>query len=167
MPDMQAIYHYDQLDRTKCVTRILRLVGAKNSSDPVYCDIVPVQLPVDPFDRSDKRPHYDAISYTWDGQIPSTKHFVLVRSDSRADRKLFVTPNAEAALKRMRFVSDVRNIWIDSVSIDQNSVEERNFQVRNMGHIYTSADSVLVWLGETLPRNARLSLAYLKKVAIM
>lgn len=37
--------------------------------------------------------------------------------------------------------------WIDAISIDQRSTEERNHQVQNMGQIYSSAVEVITWLG--------------------
>lgn len=37
---------------------------------------------------------------------------------------------------------------IDSICIDQNSIEERNHQVKLMGNVYQRASRVLIWLGE-------------------
>jgi hypothetical protein len=39
-------------------------------------------------------------------------------------------------------------LWVDSICIDQSSVEERNIQVALMDRIYSRADKVLIWLGE-------------------
>jgi hypothetical protein len=39
-------------------------------------------------------------------------------------------------------------MWVDSICIDQDSLIERNHQVRLMGEIYEKATTVLVWLGE-------------------
>ena len=39
-----------------------------------------------------------------------------------------------------------RNLWIDAVCMDQESVEERNHQVQLMGKIYNSADYVVACL---------------------
>ena len=39
-------------------------------------------------------------------------------------------------------------LWIDSICIDQESVQERGHQVQRMGNIYASAMGVLVWLGK-------------------
>lgn len=38
-------------------------------------------------------------------------------------------------------------LWIDALCIDQSSRDERNHQVAQMGHIYSQAMSVEVWLG--------------------
>lgn len=36
--------------------------------------------------------------------------------------------------------------WIDQISIDQIAVGERNYQVPLMGHIFSNAQQVVVWL---------------------
>lgn len=149
---------------TKCVTRIIRLEGTKNFDDPLHCEMLTVKLTVEPDDRPDERPQYEAISYTWEGQEPSIEHFIFIRSKNNTLGRLFVTANAQAALRRMRLRSGYRNLWIDSVSINQISLKEKNFQVHNMGYIYTSANTVLVWLGETVTPHACLTIAYLKRI---
>lgn len=44
----------------------------------------------------------------------------------------------------------IRNplIWIDAISIDQDSVLEKNHQVQQMGTIYARARMVMIWLGK-------------------
>jgi len=39
-------------------------------------------------------------------------------------------------------------LWIDTICISQNDLEERNQQVRFMNMIYHNARRVLVWLGK-------------------
>ncbi|KAK4445997.1 heterokaryon incompatibility protein-domain-containing protein [Podospora aff. communis PSN243] len=59
-----------------------------------------------------------------------------------------VTANCVAALKRVRFISKPRVVWIDAVCINQNDLDERGHQVRLMAEIYTKAKRVLVYPGE-------------------
>jgi hypothetical protein len=59
-----------------------------------------------------------------------------------------VTANLIAALLRFRHPTNQRNLWMDSVCINQNAIDERNQQVKLMGNIYQKASRVLVWLGE-------------------
>ena len=40
-----------------------------------------------------------------------------------------------------------RSFWIDAICIDQQSIGEKNKQVRLMGEIYSSAKLVVSWLG--------------------
>jgi hypothetical protein len=48
---------------------------------------------------------------------------------------------------RIRLEDTDRHIWIDSLSIEQANVEERNHQVQLMGCIYRDAKNIVVWLG--------------------
>ncbi|KAG6355576.1 hypothetical protein INS49_003538 [Diaporthe citri] len=61
--------------------------------------------------------------------------------------------NLLCALKEMRSVlssqksSTSQNLWVDSICIDQASIEERAIQVGLMGQIYSNASTVRVWIG--------------------
>ena len=39
-------------------------------------------------------------------------------------------------------------LWIDSICIDQDSLEERSHQVQQMGDIYIKAKELYIWLGQ-------------------
>ncbi|KAM5353726.1 hypothetical protein ACJ41O_000376 [Fusarium nematophilum] len=41
-----------------------------------------------------------------------------------------------------------RILWVDALCINQDGLEERDEQVKNMGSIYSQARKVVVWLGE-------------------
>ena len=48
--------------------------------------------------------------------------------------------------------SSSRLCWIDTITIDQNNIiAERNYQVRQMGSIYSQAQEVHVWFGLSAP----------------
>lgn len=117
-------------------------------------------LHLDPYDKEDEilhgelrparlsdRPIYTALSYTW--------------ADSSGDRSLCeyiflgqawmhfaITSNCAAALRRLRYKGMKRIIWVDSICIDQESIEEKNHQVSLMREIYQSAQSVDIFLGQ-------------------
>jgi hypothetical protein len=59
-----------------------------------------------------------------------------------------VPKNLGRALRRLRYRDRQRRLWMDSVCIDQQSVEEKNVQVAMMGRIFATARRVVVWLGE-------------------
>jgi hypothetical protein len=59
-----------------------------------------------------------------------------------------VTENLIAALLRFRNPTKERILWIDSICINQNAIDERNHQVKLMGNVYQTASRVLIWLGE-------------------
>ncbi|TGO37574.1 hypothetical protein BHYA_0094g00380 [Botrytis hyacinthi] len=56
--------------------------------------------------------------------------------------------NLYAALLDLRDHSFERILWVDTICIDQNNIEERNQQVQLIAKIYSSAYRVVVWLGE-------------------
>lgn len=117
-------------------TRVLLLEPALTSTAPFRCRLEEVSL--------HSSPDYSALSYAWDAQSPSCP----VECDGNI---LKVTPNCQAALRRLRNQHDDCRLWIDSVCIDQTSLVERSQQVAIMGEIYKRAKRVVVWLGEGDP----------------
>lgn len=93
------------------------------------------------------RPKYDALSYTW-GRPNIVKGIEL--NGTRVD----VRENLWSALVHLRNATEGRVIWIDALCIDQNSLEEKNHQVKLMAYIYSRAETVLVWLGPAADASA-------------
>ncbi|KPI35980.1 uncharacterized protein AB675_10436 [Cyphellophora attinorum] len=86
--------------------------------------------------------NFKALSYAW-GDSDQPKHHILL------DGKLFVIRNnlydfLEVYRKRW---TTCRTLWIDAICIDQSNITERNHQVWMMGHIYSRAKGVVIWLG--------------------
>ncbi|KAM3417190.1 hypothetical protein BST61_g5450 [Cercospora zeina] len=52
-----------------------------------------------------------------------------------------------SALRHFRLQKRSRMMWIDSICMNQNDIEERSRLVRQMGQIYRLALRVIVWLG--------------------
>ncbi|KAI1088261.1 heterokaryon incompatibility protein-domain-containing protein [Rostrohypoxylon terebratum] len=119
-------YHYKPLHRTnskstkvsQSTIRILRLSHGK-PGDPLHSVLIPIALT--------SYPNYEAVSYTW--------------ADEMGDN------NCEAALRRFRKINQDTFLWVDSVCINQNDLNERRQQVKLMPAIYSSAIRVLVYLG--------------------
>jgi hypothetical protein len=84
---------------------------------------------------------YEALSYVWGVDIASSEVYI-------DDIRMEVTLNLDIALRHLRRRWTSRVLWIDALSINQQNVQERNKQVRNMGLIYQQATSVLIWLGQ-------------------
>jgi hypothetical protein len=59
-----------------------------------------------------------------------------------------VTPNCDAALRRIRRKDRCLSVWVDAISINQVDLEERNSQVSMMWDIYASAVFTLVCLDQ-------------------
>ncbi|RMJ19123.1 hypothetical protein CDV36_001172 [Fusarium kuroshium] len=49
----------------------------------------------------------------------------------------------------MRNANTPRTIWVDAICINQDDISERNNQVQQMNDIYSKAEVVNVWLGES------------------
>ncbi|KAK4973388.1 hypothetical protein LTR42_005373 [Elasticomyces elasticus] len=86
-------------------------------------------------------PTYEALSYAWGSSAERHK----IRLD---DRVVFVTSNLKNALFAFRYPDRPRVLWVDALCINQNSIAEKNHQIRLMDQIYSRAERVKVWLGE-------------------
>lgn len=147
---MVRAYAYQRLSSDHSI-RLLRLYGAADLESQVECDVFEADLLAE-------LPAFEAISYTWQGQLPSRKIHC-------AGEPLLVTEDSFAILShlRPRQTDTHRLVWIDSVCIDQaaESVAKRSNKVALMRDVYKAAERVLVWLipkgisGKTHERNLR------------
>ena len=156
---MDPRFEYDPLDLEGMSTRIIKLKPAINSNAALHCEIITMDL------NGNDRHAYEAVSYTWNGQIPSPEHLVFCHSKDNTTKILCITENSKAALQRMRLEQEDRYLWMDSISINQKCLRERNHQVALMGYVYTLAKRVLIWLGEKVTRDTWLTLDYIKRIA--
>jgi hypothetical protein len=87
--------------------------------------------------------NYIALSYTWGDPV--------VRVPITVNGKTMqVTANLESALRHLRVkFGPVFHFWIDAICINQFDVSERSHQVELMSEIYSVAEFVLIWLGES------------------
>jgi hypothetical protein len=116
--------------------RLVRLLpGAW--ADPIRCELVYDSL-------STVGPYY-ALSYVW-GSQNNGRHIQLNA------QPFYVTINLESALRHLRRQLNNTLLWIDALSINQTDDRERTHQVKLMGKIYQSCQSVLVYLGDSTPR---------------
>ncbi|GKT87724.1 hypothetical protein Ct61P_05574 [Colletotrichum tofieldiae] len=92
---------------------------------------------------------YLAVSYTW-GPASVNDPTTPATPITCNGQDILVPNNLKAALLRIRGRPEMlgKKFWIDAISINQTNDEERSSQVRLMATIYSSADSVLIWLGE-------------------
>lgn len=84
---------------------------------------------------------YVALSYTW-GQPNFTEALLLDGS-----RVLHITSTLAGALRRFRYASALRWIWVDALCINQHDNAEKSRQIPLMADIYKGASRVMVWLG--------------------
>ncbi|KAH8653511.1 heterokaryon incompatibility protein-domain-containing protein [Xylariales sp. PMI_506] len=67
------------------------------------------------------------------------------------NERVLVTNYLEKALRTLREIPEIQRgarVWVDALCINQQDVEEKNFEVKRMGDIYRKADRVLSYLGE-------------------
>jgi hypothetical protein len=129
---MATEHQYHPLDASKNEIRVVRLTASSNFTAKASCRLIHLSL--------DDNITYEALSYTWGS--PTSKRTIFLDG-----QKFLVTRNLEIALRHLRYVKDERYLWIDALCINQESVKERNQQVRKMGEIYKKATKVVVWLG--------------------
>ena len=132
-------YHHAPLLIPRCI-RIIHLEASTNIDSPLRCHLTVVSMD----DCSKYNGEYTALSYSWDAQTPSCG----IECNGRI---LLITPNCEAALRRLRHSEATETLWADSICIDQSAdtLKERNQQVTMMGEIYKNARRVVVWMGES------------------
>jgi hypothetical protein len=138
-------YHYLPLGDMEF--RLIRILPERMSK--LKCEIVHQSLK-DP-------PDYVAISYAW-GDGVDTKPLVLQGATIPVAASLY------DALKAIRQKKVEALVWVDALCIDQQNKDERATQVRLMGHIYSRAMSVAIWLGPEAD-DSTLAVQLLEKVA--
>ena len=132
---MATQYSYEAVDRSEPSIRLLRFEQPSGNND-VHCS-----LRKETVDSAS----YVALSYMWhpDGQVDNARE--VIRLDGRSFE---VTKSLWSFLNIAQHKFPDTDFWIDAICIDQGNVMERNHQVAHMHEIYSSASSVLIWLGE-------------------
>ncbi|KAH8899094.1 HET-domain-containing protein [Thozetella sp. PMI_491] len=87
----------------------------------------------------DSAPPFEAISYAWGSD--SRNHTIFCD-----DCKIRITANLHDALSNVRHENRPRNLWADSICINQQDPEEKSRQVDLMGDIYSVASKTLICL---------------------
>ena len=131
-------YRYSSLSPGPGSIRLLRLIPHQDETAPIQCQLFDYAL-----QGSGKWTHlYEALSYVWG----SSDRPLSISID---EHDLPVTVNLHAALSRLRDRFIERIIWVDAICINQADLEERGHQIQSMAEIYSKANRVIVWLGET------------------
>lgn len=130
---------YKQLDRARQSIRLLS-VQPGVSADPLICEIITTYL------YDDTHTAYEALSYCWGSG--SAQQSMIVYSQGVASTQIKCSVSLHSALVHLRYSDKPRTIWADAICINQSDMDEVANQVGMMGRIYSSAEAVLVWLGE-------------------
>jgi hypothetical protein len=91
---------------------------------------------------------FETVSYVWgDKRIRDT---ILINNTP-----LDIPVSAVSALKCMRLRHEERSLWIDSICINQEDLQERAQQVSMMAEIYSFAYAYLIHLGDDDDKNQK------------
>ena len=131
-----SFFTYRSLTPDKQRIRLINLLPygdrPAGPDDTIACTVSHVSL--------NDAPTFTALSYSWGG-------LELTCRISLNGQPFGVTANLETALRHLQLSSDIRTLWIDALSIDQNDEIEKSEQVQQMGQIYSRANKVIAWLG--------------------
>jgi hypothetical protein len=118
--------------------RVLDIHGPSPLEDggPLQCDVRIIDL--DPGHGSS----FTALSYVWD--IAVTGSYSITCNSF----PITVTPNCHSALRHLRNKLGKFTIWIDAICINQDDEREKESQIQIMGDIYSTAETVFIWLGD-------------------
>lgn len=133
---LPGLYRYTPLPNDEDYIRLFALAALGDPEDAISGIFVTAR-------RSDFDSDYEALSYTWNGNVKS--HGVIVD-----DLYMCITVNLFAALRRLRS-GQPRRLWIDAICINQNDDAEKTIQIAQMSHIFMDARRVVAWIGEDSP----------------
>lgn len=125
---------YSHLEDSDGIRLLYLLPRYRKDDDSIRCSIKHVKL--------SQLPQYEALSYMWG---PDGNH----RPIDIDGNICYVRCNLWSALYHLRLEDEARVLWIDAICINQTDVAERNYQVTQMGRIYSNASRAVVWLGES------------------
>lgn len=138
---MTSLYTTMPLEKARKEIRLIELFPGAFDSD-IKCSMSVASLL--------ETPKYEALSYVWGD---ATRNETIVVNNQERQ----VTKNLAVALRYLREgtrgTEEPRILWIDALSIDQSSDEEKAWQVAMMSSIYASCEKANVWLGPELDGN--------------
>jgi Heterokaryon incompatibility protein (HET) len=127
--------------------RLLRILKSQHAFDQPCFELSTFPL--------DIAPQYYALSYNWGSPFPKRDEVDDKALDWDNLHKLiycnnlpyFTGQNLYDALSEISRECPEIYLWVDSICISQNDLEEKNNQVSLMGNIFASAENVFCWLG--------------------
>lgn len=173
---------YEQLPADTVRTIVL---SPGSPTDPLFCHFKLQKIP-----RSENlytRRSYEALSYTWGAAVfpqriacqsitPSsslstamtilrTRTFPTRQKLKPIETTISITQNLYDALVHLRQHQNSRELWVDSICINQKDNIEKASQLRLMGRVYYFAKRVIIWLGLSDEHTTQ-TLALINKIAM-
>ncbi|KAJ6261547.1 hypothetical protein Dda_4217 [Drechslerella dactyloides] len=148
-PQMHEIYRNFPVELDEI--RLLRLELDDGEADELRGKFVRVNI-------NSGQP-FIAISYCW-GRRPDPTNCAYF---STKQGRIPIGDSLAACLRCLRERKVSTLIWADALCINQNDNVEKTRQVRRMGQLYSTADKVVVWIGNEKPEDKR-ALAILNRL---
>jgi len=150
-PIRQLNHEYKRLGKDEI--RLIKLYPSPDPDADLLCSLFHVDL-TQPYGP------YEAVSYAWGTKEDPEKLYVIPENEALYElhrgvaptrygdsEYIAITANLDSALRRFRRSNAIRLLWADAVCLDQESTEEKFYQIPNIQEIYTKASNVLIWLG--------------------
>ena len=112
--------------------RILILHPSPNYLDPLEGKLIDAAI--------NDHPPFEALSYVWGDA--SQRGSILIEGET-----FTITSNLDTALRHIRYPTASRNLWVDSLCINQEDLQERSVHVQYMKDVYAHCSFDLLWLG--------------------
>jgi len=147
----KELFSYDNVPLNKSTReiRLIRVFPARDLASQVQCEVF--------FADINESPKYESLSYTWGDPECKITTPILIHE------KIFhARINLDLALRYLRYEDRERILWVDAICINQTDLAEKSSQLKMMRDIYTSAERVVVWLGEEY--NAQVALSFLDQI---
>lgn len=133
-------YVYEPI-KQKSEMRLLKMQPGE-ADDPIRGELIIVS--------TSSQQDYYAVSYTWADQTgDATRRFRAFIGSGYVS----ITRSCQDVLQRIRNRFYTKCVWIDSLCVDQDNVQERGHQVQLMPHIYTRAKKTYVYVGPTTSKD--------------
>jgi hypothetical protein len=120
---------YHALSKSNSEIRLIKS-HAGNSWNITKASLLPVSI--------FRAPPFEAVSYRW-----SSENQVAILLNNQ---KFFVSGPVHEMLRGLRYQTEDRLLWIDSLCINQTDDTEKSWQIGLMREILQSADQVIWWL---------------------
>lgn len=124
-----STYQYHQLDHMTSEIRLLKL-HAGDGWNILKADLISVSI--------SEAPQFEAISYRW-----ASGEDVPILLDNY---RFLVSGEVHEILRTLRYQHEDRLLWLDSICIDQNNINEKEWQIEFMTQIYGTCTRVIGWI---------------------
>jgi len=133
-------FEYQKLTEPDAI-RLIILQPSEDLESPLHCELITTTLT---HRQDDLLEHYTALSYVWG----DTSKIITIMVDGHT---FPITTSLDTALRHLRDTSRTRKVWTDAICINQDDLEKRNRQVRQMASVYSIAQHTVIWIGEGTP----------------